>query len=74
LNDKIATVNDIANFIYSEQEKHNPEEIPYMTTSIKSDVACGVGTIHDIRMELRDINALKISYSTRKGDLTENVK
>jgi biopolymer transport protein ExbD len=74
LNDKIATVNDIANFIYSEQEKHNPEEIPYMTTSIKSDVSCGVGTIHDIRMELRDINALKISYSTRKGDLTENVK
>ena len=74
LNDKISTVNDIANFIYSEQEKHNPEEIPYMTTSIKSDIACGVGTIHDIRMELRDINALKISYSTRKGDLNANIK
>ena len=57
-----------------EQEKHNPEEIPYMTTSIKSDVRCGVGTIHDIREELREINALKISYSTRKGDLTANLK
>ncbi len=74
LNDKIASVKDIANFIYSEQEKHNPEEIPYMTTSIKSDVKCGVGTIHDIRIELRDINALKISYSTRKGDLSANTK
>ena len=74
LNDKIATVNDVANFIYSEQAKHNPEEIPYMTTSIKSDINCGVGTIHDIRIELRDINALKISYSTRKGDLGENTK
>ncbi|MGB2129057.1 MAG: ExbD/TolR family protein [Flavicella sp.] len=74
LNDKIATVNDVANFIYSEQAKHNPEEIPYMTTSIKSDIDCGVGTIHDIRIELRDINALKISYSTRKGDLAENTK
>jgi len=74
LNDKISTVNDIANFIYSEQEKHNPEEIPYMTTSIKSDIECGVGTIHDIRIELRDINALKISYSTRKGDLKANIK
>ncbi|WP_139957702.1 ExbD/TolR family protein [Flavicella sediminum] len=74
LNDKIATVNDVANFIYSEQEKHNPEEIPYMTTSIKSDVKASVGTIHDIRMELRDINALKVSYSTRKGDLANNLK
>ncbi|MEI6864877.1 biopolymer transporter ExbD [Flavicella sp.] len=74
LNDKIATINDIANFIYSEQEKHNPEEIPYMTTSIKADITCGVGTIHDIRMALRDINALKVSYSTRRGDLRENVR
>ncbi len=74
LNDKLANVSDVANFIYGEQEKHNPEEIPYMTTSIKSDVRCGVGTIHDIREELREINALKISYSTRKGDLTANLK
>ena len=74
LNDKIATVNDVANFIYSEQAKHNPEEIPYMTTSIKSDVRSSVGTIHDIRMELRDINSLKVSYSTRKGNLKENLK
>jgi biopolymer transport protein ExbD len=74
LNDKIASVNDIASFIYSEQEKHNPEEVPYMTTSIKSDVKASVGTIHDIRMELRDINALKVSYSTRSGDIGLNTK
>lgn len=75
LNDKISNVGEIANFIYSEQEKHNPEEVPYMTTSIKSDVECSVGTIHDIRIELRDINALKISYSTRKGsDFEANIK
>ena len=74
LNDKIADVKDIPNFIYAEQEKHNPEEIPYMTTSIKADVKTNVGTIHDIRMELRDINALKISYSTRKGSQAENLK
>lgn len=74
LNDKIANVSDVANFIYGEQEKHNPEEIPYMTTSIKSDIRCGVGTIHDIREELREINALKVSYSTRKGDLNANLQ
>ena len=74
LNDKVASINDIASFIYSEQEKHNPEEVPYMTTSIKSDVKASVGTIHDIRMELRDINALKVSYSTRSGDISLNTK
>lgn len=74
LNDKIATVKDVANFIYSEQGKHNPEEIPFMTTSIKSDIRCGVGTIYDIREELREINALKVSYSTRKGDLEANLR
>jgi len=74
LNDKIATLKDIASFIYSEQEKHNPEEVPYMTTSIKSDIKSNVGTIHDIRTELRDVNALKINYSTRKGSLAENTK
>jgi biopolymer transport protein ExbD len=74
LNDKIASINDIASFIYSEQEKHNPEEVPYMTTSIKSDVKASVGTIHDIRIELRDINALKVSYSTRSGDISLNTK
>ena len=74
LNDKIASVKDIASFIYSEQEKHNPEEIPYMTTSLKADVKCNVGTIHDIRTELREINALKISYSTRKGSLEANTQ
>ncbi len=74
LNDKIASVNDIASFIYSEQEKHNPEEVPYMTTSIKSDVKASVGTIHDIRMELRDMDALKVSYSTRSGDIGLNTK
>ena len=74
LNDKIANVDDVIEFIYSEQAKHNPEEIPYMTTSIKADTKCNVGTIHDIREKLREINALKVSYSSRSGSLEQNVK
>ncbi len=37
-----------------------------MTTSIKADKESNVGTITDIRLKLRDVNALKISYSATK--------
>ncbi len=74
LNDKLATVKDVRAFIYSERAKHNEDEVPYMTVSIKADVKSYVGTITDIKAELREINALKISYSSRKGDIKENFK
>lgn len=74
LNDKIATVEAIADFIFSEQAQRNAEDIPYMVTSIKADKKCNVGTIHDIREELRKINALKVSYSSRTGSFESNLK
>ncbi|WP_196895901.1 ExbD/TolR family protein [Aureivirga marina] len=73
LNDKIARVADVRSFIYSERAKHSEEEVPFMTTSIKADKESSVGTITDIKSELREINALKISYSTSKGDVFKNV-
>jgi len=66
LNDKIANVNDIAAFIYNERDQVSEAEVPYMTTSIKADVDCNVGTITDIKLKLRDVNALKLSLSARK--------
>lgn len=74
LNDKIATVDDIPNFIYAQQDKKNPEEIPYMTNSIKADKKVSVGTIHDIREQLREVNSLKVSYSSGKGDPMSNLR
>ncbi len=74
LNDKIAPVSDVRGFIYSERAKHSEEEIPFMTTSIKADLEANVGSISDIKEELREVNALKISYSSRKGDVMTNVK
>ena len=38
-----------------------------MTTLIKSDEKSTVGTVNDIEKELRDINALKVTYATRQG-------
>jgi len=67
LNDKIATADQVPDFIFNAREKVSEAEIPFMTTSIKADKESNVGTITDIRLKLRDVNALKISYSTQKG-------
>ena len=74
LNDRIADVKDVKYFIFAERETHSEDEIPLLTTSIKADIESSVGTITDIKEELRNINALKINYSTLKGDIMDNMK
>jgi len=74
LNDRISDVKDVKFFIFSERETHPEDEIPLLTTSIKADIKSNVGTITDIKEELRNINALKINYSTLSGDIMDNVK
>ena len=67
VNDKIIDVNDVPSFIFSERALRKEEEVKFMTTSIKADKEANVGTILDIKEQLRDINALKVSFSTTKG-------
>ncbi|TXD54167.1 MULTISPECIES: ExbD/TolR family protein [unclassified Polaribacter] len=67
LNDKISTADQVPAFILSKREKIAEQLIPLMTTSIKADKESNVGTIIDIRLKLRDVNALKINYSTTAG-------
>jgi biopolymer transport protein ExbD len=74
LNDRLADVKDVKYFIFAERETHSEDEIPLLTTSIKADIESNVGTITDIKEELRNINALKINYSTLKGDIRDNMK
>lgn len=62
LNDKIARVSDVQGFIFNNREKLQEEEIPFMTTLFKADIDAKVGTIADIKRNLREIDALKISY------------
>ena len=68
LNDAFAEVGDIQEFIATEREAKDEKEIPYMTTSIKADETVKMGIITDVKQELRKANALKINYSTRKGE------
>jgi len=74
LNDRIANVKDVKYFIFAERDTHSEDEIPLLTTSIKADINTNVGTITDIKEELRNVNALKINYSTLTGDVMDNIK
>ena len=75
VNDKIIDAKDVPSFILSQQALRKEEEVKYMTTSIKADKEANVGTILDIKEQLRDINALKVSFSTTKGtDFKGNYK
>lgn len=72
LNDKFATVNDIQAFILSERNARREELRPLMITSIKADKDVSMGIITDIKEKLREVNALKINYATKKGDIEQN--
>jgi biopolymer transport protein ExbD len=63
LNDRLASTKEIKNFILDKRTKVTESELPRLTTSIKADVNTDVGTIYDIKKELREVDALKINYS-----------
>ena len=73
VNDKIIDVKDIPVFIFTERSTRSEEEQKFLITSIKADKEASVGTILDIKEQLRDVNALRVSFSTTKGnDLKSN--
>ena len=72
LNDKFSEVSDIPAFIYSERESKREELRPFLTTALKVDKETNMGIVGDIKQELRKVNALKINYTTRIGDVSLN--
>ena len=68
LNDAIKDVADIAKYIEGIRAKHDPAEIPALTTALKVDSDTKMGVVSDIKQELRKVQALKINYTTRKVD------
>jgi len=67
LNDAFAKISDIDQFIISEREARDEKEVPFMTTSLKVDAKVKMGIVTEIKQALREANALKINYSTKKG-------
>ena len=73
LNDKFATVSDVAAFVLAERASKRQELQNVLTTALKVDGDTNMGLISDIKQELRKVNALKINYTTRVGDYTQNL-
>ena len=74
LNDNFAEVSDIVAFINSERAALREELIPLLTVALKVDKDANMGIVGDIKQELRKANALKINYTTGKGDASQNMK
>lgn len=66
LNDKIATVDDIASFVANERKNASAEDLNRMVFDIKADRNVKMGTITDIKQMLRKNNALRIRYSAQE--------
>ena len=69
LNDSFARLEEIQNYVIEERNNINEAERPLLTVSIKADQEVKMGLIGDIKQELRKAEALKINYSTRKGEV-----
>ena len=73
LNDKFASVQDVAAFVLAEKASKRQELQNVLTTALKVDGDTKMGLISDIKQELRKVNALKINYTTRIGDYSQNI-
>ena len=73
LNDKFATVSEVGAFVLSERASKRQELQNVLTTSLKVDGDTKMGLITDIKQELRKVNALKLNYTTRIGDYSQNI-
>ncbi len=67
LNDSYKTTKDILDFVAAERDKLNESDRAAMTICLKADVATKMGTVTDVKQELRRANALKISYAASKS-------
>jgi biopolymer transport protein ExbD len=68
LNDVYAMTSDIGEFVFVERTRRSEVDKPFLTFSLKVDQETKMGIVTDVKQELRYANALRINYSTRKGD------
>lgn len=66
LNDQIADLSQIPQYIELERAKRSQADVPKMTFSLKIDKETDMGIVTDVKQEMRKVQALKINYSARK--------
>ncbi len=66
LNDQIATLADIPQYVEEERAARPQAEVPLMIFSLKIDKNTDMGIVSDVKEELRKVQALKINYEAVK--------
>ena len=73
LNDKFASLKDIKQFVFEEREGTRDELRQAMIAGLKVDMETNMGLVSDIKTELREAEALKITYITRPGEAARHL-
>lgn len=63
LNDRLASTDEIGQFVRERRRQLSPADRERLTISIKADKEVPMGVIADIKRELRKAGALRINYS-----------
>ena len=66
LNDSYKTPEDILDFIAAERDNMSEADRASMVVCLKADKKTKMGVIADVKQQLRQANALKISYASLK--------
>ena len=66
INDKLATPEDIADYIADERKRMSPEDRTRQSVSLKADRNTHMGMITDVKQALRKANVRTISYSAEQ--------
>jgi biopolymer transport protein ExbD len=74
LGDKISPVSDVQTFVNTKRNGMDEDDKDSMTVSLKVDQNAQVGILTDVKQELREAMALKISYTSIEGDPLKNLK
>lgn len=74
VNDKFVDVKEIAPYILKYRDGINEKLQDIFITAFKVDKNTKMGLISDVKEELREINALKISYITNEGDAISSLR
>jgi len=69
LNDKLAEIDEIQEYIASERERRSEADQKLMTTALRIDENVRMGMVTDVKQTLRKCGALKICYMARKGQM-----
>lgn len=74
INDKFSEIKEVAPFVLKYKDGLRQELQDIFITALKVDKNTKMGIISDVKEELRNINALKITYITKEGDAVEALK